>query len=77
MSDQKWPPIDVGTTVKTTEPNLAKQREWTAEAWAGRQWGVEGPVVRYHDSHGLSYKVRHPDGTIGNYDPSELELVGP
>ena len=75
MDTRKHPPISVGATVVTTKANVALQKEWTKEAWASRQWGVTGKIVTYHDSHGLSYEVRHPDGTIGHYDPSELQTV--
>lgn len=72
---QKYPPLSPGTRVKTTAPNEALRREWTTEAWNSRQWGVEGTVITHHDSHGLCYEVRHPDKTIGGYDPSELSEV--
>lgn len=72
QSAQKYPPLSPGTRVKTTAPNEALRCEWTTEAWNSRQWGVEGTVITHHDSHGLYYEVRHPDGTIGSYDPSEL-----
>lgn len=74
MTEKKWPPISAGTRVKTLRenPNVS---DWTPEALASRQWGVEGRVVTHHDSHGLSYEVRHPDGTIGHYDPTEIEAV--
>jgi len=48
---------------------------WTTEAKASRKWGVRGKIVAHHDSHGLSYTVRHYNGTIGYYDPSELKVV--
>lgn len=64
----------LGTLVKTTEEN-PEVADWTPEAAATRQWGVEGVVVHHHDSHGPSYEVQHPDGSIGHYDPSELEPV--
>jgi hypothetical protein len=71
----KYPPISNGTLVITTQANESLRREWTDEVWEGRQWGVNGEVITHHDSHGLSYEVRHPDGTIGHYDPSELEVL--
>lgn len=76
MNKKKWPPIDPETVVKTTEPNMEMRKEWTDEGWASRQWGVEGTIITHHDSHGLCYEVKHPDGTIGYYDPSELETIG-
>lgn len=71
MSDKRT--FSVGDNVRTTQPNEALRREWSEEAWASRQWGVDGTVVTSHDAHELSYDVRHPDGTIGGYDPSEVE----
>ena len=75
MTAQNWPPISAGTLVRTTEPNMELREEWTDEGWAGRKWGVDGRVITHHDSHGLCYEVRHSDGTMGTYDPSELEVV--
>lgn len=72
---KKHPPISVGTMVLTTQPNQPLNKGWTRAALASRQWGVKGEIVAYHDSHGLSYEVRHPDGTIGHYDPTELKKV--
>lgn len=73
-SADSWPPISPGTSVKTTKENLAVT-DWTSEARATRQWGVRGKIVTHHDSHGLSYEVMHSDGSIGHYDPTELEVV--
>ncbi len=70
-----WPPIAVGTVVNTIQPTQSKENGWTEEGLASRQWGVEGEIVGYHDSHGLHYDVKHPDGTLGYYDPTELEVV--
>jgi len=74
MTIKKWPPISIGTRVKTLKEN-SNITDWRIEARASRQWNVYGTVVRYHDSHGLSYEVRHQDGTIGHYDPSEIRLL--
>ena len=67
--------ISPGTPVKTTEENLNLRGEWTQEALLGRKWGLKGVVVTHHDSHGLCYEVRHEDGSVGCYDPSELEVI--
>ncbi len=75
MDNRKWPPIDPGAMVKTTQPNWKKRGEWTEEGWASKKWGVQGTVLTHHDSHGLFYTVDHGDGTVGHYDPSELEVV--
>lgn len=74
MSIQKWPPISPGASVKTTQEN-SSVTDWTPKARTSRQWGVQGKIVTHHDSHGLSYEVRHPDGSIGHYDPTEIEVV--
>lgn len=76
MSRKKWPPLDPGTKVKTIR-SLPKENteEWTKEWETERKWGVQGVVVTHHDSHGLCYEVRHLDGSIGCYDPSELEVI--
>ncbi len=67
-----WPPIKYGTKVVTTEAN-PEIDDWSKEASCSRQWGVKGTVIMHHDSHGLCYEVEHEDGTIGHYDPSELQ----
>lgn len=72
---KKWPPLDPGTKLKTTEPNLEKRMEWTEEGWASKKWGVEGEILTHHDSHGLCYDVKHSDGTVGCYDPSEFAVL--
>ena len=74
MSRQKWPPIAPGARVRTTQSNTPSD-EWTDEVQASRQWGVEGEVRTHHDSHGLCYEVMHSDGTVGSYDPTELEVL--
>jgi hypothetical protein len=75
MKTKKWPPIDPGTRVQTTQPNMEKRDEWTDEGWADKKWGVKGQILTHHDSHGLCYDVLHEDGTQGCYDPSELEVI--
>jgi hypothetical protein len=62
-----------GTQVQTTTENPSLRNEWTEEGKAKRKWGVQGIVIAHHDSHGLCYDVEHRDGSIGCYDPSELE----
>ena len=69
----KWPPIDVGTKITTTEAN-PEVDDWTEEALQSRQWGVRGVVLTHHDSHGLCYEVQHKDGSVGHYDPSEIDV---
>lgn len=71
---QGWPPILPGTFVETTREN-PEIDDWGPEARLSRQWGVLGEVLTHHDSHGLSYEVKHPDGTIGHYDPTEFRVV--
>ena len=63
-----------GTGVQTVKPER-EATDWTAGARLSRRWGVRGHVVAHHDSHGLTYEVRHPDGTIGHYEPHELQVV--
>lgn len=71
---KQWPPIPHGAAVETTSPN-PDINDWLEEALTSRQWGVKGIIHTHHDSHGLSYEVRHPDGTIGHYDPSEIKVI--
>lgn len=64
----------IGTRVVTREPEQVS-KDWTAEALSTRQWGVQGEILRHHDSHGLTYEVRHPDGSVGHYEPRELAVL--
>ncbi len=73
---KKWPPLDPGTRVRTTE-SKTKDTEWMPEARAARKWGVEGVIIMHHDSHGLCYDVLHDDGTNGSYEPTEFEVLKP
>jgi hypothetical protein len=75
MKTEKWPPIDHGTQVLTTRPDLKRRSEWTKEGWKSRRWGVQGTIINHHDSHGLCYEVRHHNGTVGYYDPSEFQVI--
>jgi hypothetical protein len=76
MATEKYPPIFIGTSVRTTAPNMSMREEWTDEGWAERKWGMQGEVITHrNDSHGLCYDVQHKDGTVGCYDPSELEVI--
>ncbi len=75
MATKGYPPISPGTSVRTTQANWGLCKEWTEEGWASKKWGVRGKVLTHHDSHGLCYEVRHEDGTVGCYDPSELEVI--
>ena len=69
------PRLKNDTEVTTVKPEQVSS-DWLPEALASRQWGVQGRVVAHHDAHGLTYEVRHPDGSIGHYEPRELTLVG-
>jgi len=63
----------VGQRVKTVPGHEAS--DWTAEALATRRWYVKGEIIRYHDSHGITFEVRHDDGTIGHYEDHELVQI--
>jgi hypothetical protein len=62
------------TQVRTVEAEKVSL-DWTPEALISRQWGVVGSITKHHDAHGLTYEVRHPDGSIGHYEERELEEV--
>ncbi len=74
MNAGKYPPISPGTLVRTTQEDEANADSWTEEGKKRRKWGVEGEVIAHHDSHGLCYEVKHKDGTVGCYDPTELTI---
>jgi hypothetical protein len=63
--------MTIGTQVRTVEPDKVSL-DWTHEALVSRQWNVTGTITKRHDAHGLTYEVRHPDGSIGHYEPREL-----
>jgi hypothetical protein len=73
-NSMKWPPLDPGTKVRTTLANPSV-KGWLPECLASRQWNVKGTILKHHDSHGLSYEIRHEDGTVGHYDPSEFDVI--
>lgn len=58
-------------TRHTTNPPT----DWTPEAARLRRFEVEGTVIQSHNGHGLCYSVRHENGTVGTYEPQELELL--
>jgi hypothetical protein len=66
--------FSVGTTVRTTNPNLDMREEWTERAWGQKRWGVEGVVVSEHNFHGPCFEVEHEDGTKATYHFTEIEL---
>ncbi len=67
-------PLENGTRIRTTIENDAVT-DWGEGARDHCQWGVEGTIITHHDSHGDCYEVRHDDGTIAAYDPSEVTEV--
>ncbi len=58
LPEPKWPPLDNGTVVRTRLRNPPTP-DWTKEASRSRHDNVLGVIVGYHDSHGLTYEVRH------------------
>lgn len=74
-ASKKWPPLDPGTKVKTSQPNYSLRGKWTNEAWDQRRWGMLGVIMTHSDSHGLCYEIRHEDGSVAWYDPSEMDVV--
>ena len=69
-----WPTdeeLQYGTKVRTTVD--AGANDWTAEGRAKRRWGARGTVIDRSDAHGLCYGVRHKDGSVAWYEPTELE----
>ena len=74
-TSKKYPPLDKGTKVKTTQSK--GNYGWTDGAIQRRLWGVTGVIVDHHDSHGLCYDVKHDDDdSVGCYDPGELKNAG-
>lgn len=68
-------PLNPGTTVKTVRTSTGDRPGWLPEALASRKWDVQGKVIKHSDGHGLCYEVAHEDGTVGWYDPDELEVL--
>ena len=75
MNTQKHLLIPIGSSVRTTCAHRLLREQWGPGVWEKRQWGVQGQILVYHNSHRLYYEVLHPDGTVGCYDPSELEIT--
>lgn len=63
-----------GQKVRT---NIIKKfnKTYTLSAQEKRKDGMLGVVIGHRDSHGLCFDVRHEDGTIGSYEPEELEII--
>jgi hypothetical protein len=69
--------IELGDRVKTRGCEDTAT-DWTADAYASRRWGVEGLVVKEHNSHGQVFSVQHDDdGSIGFYESKELIKLAP
>lgn len=66
--------LPLGTRVRTRKPTRESD-DWTESAKASRRWGVTGTAVERHDSPGVSYDVRHDDGSMGAYESRELERL--
>lgn len=65
----------IGAIVRTVRPER-ESSDWTAQALASRHWGVEGVVEAVHNSHGLTYDVRHSgNNTLGYYEHHEIQPV--
>ena len=67
--------IPNGSLAKTTQANPKLENEWTAQANATRRWGDNVTVIDHSNSHGSCVHVVHSDGSLGCYDPSELETL--
>jgi hypothetical protein len=65
--------FEIGSAVVTVQPET-ESTDWTGEALASRKWGVIGTIEHEHNSHGLCYRVRHSDGSVGYYEPRELRV---
>lgn len=73
--EKKQTLIEVWASVKTTKEDPSDADSWTEKARSRRRWGVRGTVIACHNSHGLCYDVEHSDGTVGCYNPTELEVL--
>lgn len=74
MNRATYPTRPIGSKVLTVETNCTSD-DWTAPALEKRKFNVAGKIVGYHDSHGIIYEVRHTDGSVGCYDPWELDTI--
>lgn len=72
MSDR----IKLGTTVRISH-QADRDRGYVEESRAGRKLGdtLTGVAIAEHDSHGLCYEVKLPNGDVITYDREELEVV--
>lgn len=67
------PPLKPGTIVKTTQLDEIATKGYMKEYLLRKKWGQLGVILTHHDAHGLCYEVRHLDGEIAYYEPTELE----
>lgn len=74
MNQATYPTRHIGSKVITVETNCTSE-DWTASALKKRKFNVAGEIIGYSDSHGIVYEVRHADGSVGCYDPWELDTI--
>lgn len=67
--------ITEGTRVITTRANEFLRDTRASEVWEKRKWGILGTIICSYDSHGLCYDIRHEDGSVCCYDPTEFKIV--
>ena len=72
---KKWPPLDSGTRVITTQPDLSEWHQWTAEGLKAKRWNDKGVIIGHSDAHGLCYEVRHSNGSKAYYGPKEFRVM--
>lgn len=68
------PPLVPGTRVKTISEKLRPDL-FHPDVRSSRKWGVTGTVLKHHEAYGLSYDVRHDDGTESSYDATEIQVI--
>jgi len=66
--------FSVGRHVSIKVDPAKVTNDWTDEALASRKSEGEGVVIEEKNAHGQCFRVQHDDGSIGVYDPHELQV---
>ena len=61
--------------VKISDQILGRDYTYEGQVERLKYAGKYGNIISEHNSHGLCYTVKFPDGGIATYDPDELEII--
>lgn len=72
--DCTFPPLMAMTAVLTKKENLGLRGKLSLKMWRARQWRVRGLVTGFHNADDSWQEVMHPDGSLGYFHQTELQL---